>query len=72
MAGCRWCLSMVLRLPLPLSYQPAADPSHCEILLHAGGSALSTLCFQPGTRKHVPLVVHSSQGSLYEVRRVRG
>ena len=38
-------------------------------LAHAGGSALSTLCCQPGTHKQVPLVVHSSQGSLYEVRR---
>lgn len=53
----------------------AASGCHRQLtsgpLPNAGGSALSTLCCQPGTRKHVPLVVHSSQGSLYEVRRVR-
>ena len=32
----------------------------------AGGWELSTLCAPPGTRKQVPLVVHSKEGILFE------
>ncbi|KAI3436798.1 hypothetical protein D9Q98_006208 [Chlorella vulgaris] len=31
-----------------------------------GATAMSTLCSPPGTRKQVPLVVHSARGVLYE------
>ena len=71
LAGRAGCDYVHVLPPSVAASQPCCGSDLCDTarpvpLPTPGGSALSTLCCPPGTRKFVPLVVHSSQGSLYE------